>query len=286
MSFGFVFILPLVLGFLTLWYATDSQRKSWWFRIFAPLGTVLISLLFSLLVGWEGTICLVMAAVIYVPLASLGGIISGLILSRIDRNRLNSSWLIVILSLPLVSAYLEHYFDLPVRTNEVATQIEINAPAAVIWQNIIRVRAITEPLDGYFYRMGFPKPIEATLSAERVGGVRRASFERGLTFIETIDVWEMEHKLSFSIKSDPSSVPLTTLDEHVMVGGRYFDVLRGTYEIVELSETSSLLKLSSEVKISTRFNFYAGFWAKFLMSDIQNTILDVIKLRAEMAKNV
>jgi hypothetical protein len=96
----------------------------------------------------------------------------------------------------------------------------------------------------------------------------------------------MEHKLSFSIKSDPSSVPLTTLDEHVMVGGRYFDVLRGTYEIVELSETSSLLKLSSEVKISTRFNFYAGFWAKFLMSDIQNTILDVIKLRAEMAKNV
>ena len=284
-SFGYIFILPFILGFITILYATKEQRESWKYRIFAPIGTILLSLLFSLLVGWEGAICLIMAALIFIPLASLGGIISGITLTylhnRKNIQKLNTSWLVLVLILPTISAYIESYFNLPIQKGIVETEIEISSTRPIIWKNIIRVPLITERLDGFFYKMGFPKPLEATLSYEGVGGVRNASFERGLTFIEVVDVWEKEKKISFSISTHPESIPTTTLDEHVVVGGRYFDVLRGTYEIIPVSESKSILKLSSEVRVSTRFNFYTNIWAKFLMKDIQNTILKVIKERCE-----
>jgi hypothetical protein len=41
------------------------------------------------------------------------------------------------------------------------------------------------------------------------------------------------------------------------------------------------LHLYSRVKLTTTFNFYAGWWARLIMKDIQNNILQVEKLRAE-----
>ncbi len=281
MSFGYVFILPIILGIISVAFATKEQQRSWDFRIFSPILTTIICLAFSVLVGWEGAICLVMAAVIYLPLAAISGFITGLILTRINRNKLSTSWLVIILSLPLSSAYLEQYLELPTALSEVKTEITINAPVETVWQNIIRVPKITEELDGFFYKMGFPKPIEATLSHEGIGGVRQASFEGGLLFIETVDIWKENQELSFTIVSDPKSIPPTTLDEHVVVGGRYFDVFRGTYRIEKTKEKNVILHLSSDIRVSTRFNFYSGIWANFLMKDIQNTILKVIKQRSE-----
>lgn len=129
--------------------------------------------------------------------------------------------------------------------------------------------------------MGFPKPVEATLSHDGVGGIREAKFERGLMFLETITVWEENKRLIFTIKSDPEKTPLTTLDPHVVVGGDYFDTLLGKYEIEILDNNTIRLHLESKFRISTRFNFYAHLWSDFLMRDIQENILRVIKERCE-----
>jgi len=281
MSLGYIFVLPLILGTVTLWYATPGQQESWLYRLFAPWGTAALCLLVSILVGWEGAICLIMAAVIYLPLASLGGIVTGILLSHRERTKIHSSVFASVLALPLVCAFVEQQFSLPVSYRGAATAIDIDAPVSLVWQNIIRVPPIHEPLDGFFYRMGFPKPVEATLSYEGVGGVRHATFERGLVFIETVDQWIPEELLSFGIRVAPDSVPPTTLDEHVVVGGRYFDVLRGTYRIERLSDQRVRLHLTSDFRLATRFNFYSGVWATFLMRDIQQTILQVIKSRCE-----
>ncbi|RFM33760.1 hypothetical protein [Chitinophaga silvisoli] len=39
-------------------------------------------------------------------------------------------------------------------------------------------------------------------------------------------------------------------------------------------------------KLSTPFNFYAGLWAKWIMQDIQDTILQVLKTRCEKNRDV
>ena len=100
-------------------------------------------------------------------------------------------------------------------------------------------------------------------------------------FVETITDWRPQEALSFDIKADTGSIPPTTLDEHVTVGGPYFDVLEGRYRIERGGEGTVLLQLSSVHRLSTRFNFYSGVWTDFIMRDIQNNILGIIKHRCE-----
>ena len=50
------------------------------------------------------------------------------------------------------------------------------------------------------------QPVEATLSFEGIGGIRHASFEGGLVFIETVDRWEPSHVLAFSVRADSEHI--------------------------------------------------------------------------------
>jgi hypothetical protein len=87
--------------------------------------------------------------------------------------------------------------------------------------------------------------------------------------------------MNFSITADPHDIPSTTMDEHIVIGGDYFDVLDGTYELQQLNDSTYRIHLYSHFKLSTTFNFYASWWAGWIMKDIQNNILQVIKQRAE-----
>src|SRR5258708_7389603 len=172
---------------------------------------------------------------------------------------------------PLISSAIETRLPLRQAMRTVETQITINAQPHAIWQNIERVREIKpeEQRTGFFHRLGFPRPVEATLSQEGIGGVRHATFERGVLFVETINKWEMDKELAFSIKADTKSIPPTTLDEHVTIGGPYFDVLNGEYRIEPTADGKVILHLSSQHRLSTRFNIYAGLWTDYIMRDIQ-----------------
>jgi hypothetical protein len=165
----------------------------------------------------------------------------------------------------------------------VESSIDINASPATVWKNIERVPAIhsAELQPSWSHAIGFPNPVEATLSKEAVGGVRNATFEGGVLFIETVDTWEPGHHLGFSIRAQTDKIPATTLDEHVTVGGEYFDVLRGDYELEPLSNGAIRLHLRSLHRVSTDLNWYAHLWTDAIMGDLQVRILQVIKKRCE-----
>jgi hypothetical protein len=124
--------------------------------------------------------------------------------------------------------------------------------------------------------------VEATLSAEGVGGIRHASFAGGVLFLETIDVWEPERRLGFSIRAQTEEIPKTTLDDHVTVGGRFFDVLYGEYGLERIANGGTRLHLRSRHRVSTDFNWYAHLWTDAVMSDLQRRILVVVKNRSEL----
>ena len=66
------------------------------------------------------------------------------------------------------------------------------------------------------------------------------------------------------------------LDRHVTIGGRYFDVLQGTC-VIEPTPGGVRLHLTSNLRVSTHFNPYAGPWADAIMrsQDLQPTyVLD------------
>jgi len=285
MSLGFIFLVPFAVGVLTVHFGESDFLRGWPYRIFMPWVPCGILLVVAGAIGWEGAICIFMASPIFFVMSSVGGVIAGL-LNR-GRAKQSSSFqaLLIFAALPLLSSSIESRFALPASTRTVETTIQINASPLVVWQNIERVRAIQphENRPSLFHSIGFPRPIEATLSHEGVGGIRHATFEGGVLFVETVTRWEPERELTFNISADTASIPATTLDEHVTVGGPYFDVLQGSYNIEPMNNARVLLHLRSKHRLSTRFNLYAGLWTDLIMRDIQRNILDIIKRRCESA---
>jgi hypothetical protein len=280
MTVGFLFAGPFAMGFLTVARAETRTQLSVWKLIFAPWLTVFVMMLAAALFAWEGAICIAMATPIALLLASFGGAAAGAY-RRI--RKISRATVTCVALLPFLAAITETRLAAPDQIRTVSSQIRIHASPQIVWENIERVPAIapSELNLNWTHRLGFPRPIEATLSYEGVGGVRHASFEHGLLFIETINVWEPMHRLAFSIKADAAHIPPSTLDEHVTIGGPYFDVLNGEYQLEPQLNGDVVLYLTSRQRLSTSFNSYAGLWTEAVMQNIQTSILQVIRHRCE-----
>jgi hypothetical protein len=243
-----------------------------------PWIPTLISVVASAALGWEGSICIVMGTPLLLVLSSFGGILGAI--PRVRRPGLTA----VAVCLPLAMSPLEQQVPMPQEPRTVRTAIDIHAPAATIWREIVAVPSIQpeERRWALFTALGFPAPIAAEIDRPGVGGVRQASFERGLLFVETVTEWKELETLSFTIDPRTDVIPPSTLDRHVTIGGTYFDVLEGTYRIEPRGSDRSRLLLSSRTRVSTHFNAYAGLWSDAIMRSIQVNILEVIRARAEL----
>lgn len=275
MSLGFFLVVPYVLGVLTVRRVEAPSRQ---FRVFAPWIPTLLVVASSVVLGWEGVICVVMALPVLLFMASMGGI------STSSRTVRSGKTLPVLLALPYLLAPIEHRIPDPQSLGETVTEIDIAAPPSVVWPLIASVDSIraSEQRPALYLALGFPKPISATLSRPGIGGIRSARFEHGLTFTETVTDWNPPRRLSFTIHANTDSVPPDALDTHVMVGSPHFDVTTGTYELLPLDGgRGTRLVLRSTHRLATRFNPYAGWWVNRVMSSIQSHISEVHKQRAE-----
>ncbi|HTQ80774.1 MAG TPA: hypothetical protein VMM92_12315 [Thermoanaerobaculia bacterium] len=287
MSVAFLFLVPLVLGFLTVYLGEREEPAGpgwgWARRLVVPWASSLLALASALALAWEGLICVFLWIPLFLLMSSLGGLIAGLV-RKYGSPRGNQPFVLAFaLLLPFAFAPLEHRLPVPEELRQVDTSIEIDAPVETVWKNIERVPRIgpAEHRFSLFHAIGFPRPVEATLLGAGVGAVRHASFEHGVLFIETITDWRPGHSLAFSIRADTASIPKSTLDEHVTVGGPFFDVLTGRYEIEPVAPGRVILHLSSTHRLSTHFNAYSGLWTSFIMRDVQEYILEILKRRCE-----
>jgi hypothetical protein len=280
MSTTFLFILPTIIGALTVYFLPQEKAKKTAYRILMPWIPVLLFLMITLALNIEGWACWLMILPVFLIATSIGGLIGGYLKSKKRNDKLNISVLILI---PFFISPIESYIGSITGTYKAYTYIDINAPAEKIWQNVTRVKEIPQTEDkGYLTNfLGFPRPVKAELNFNGIGAHREAIFTNGLTFHEDVIEYIENKKMVFTIKAFPYEIPSTTLDQHVVIGGNYFDVLNGTYEIEKLPNGKNRLHLYSNFKVKTTFNFYAGWWAKWIMKDIQNNILQIEKKRSE-----
>ncbi len=280
MSKTFLFLLPSIVGALTVFFSKTDKVKRLIYRIFTPWMPIFAFFFITLVFSIEGWPCLLMILPIFLIASSIGGLIGGYFKLKKRDNKLYVSLLTL---LPLFISPVENYIGANSTPYKAYTYIDINASADKIWSNVTRVREIKKEQDkGWLTNMlNFPRPVKAELNFEGVGAYREAIFTNGLVFHETVTEYIDKKKMSFTIKALPHEIPLTTMDEHLVVGGKYFDVLNGTYELEKLNEKTYRLHLYSNFKLTTTFNFYASWWANNIMKDIQNNILQVEKQRAE-----
>lgn len=279
-SLSYIFILPIILGAIPVLFSTREQLSAYKSYIILPWLITFTFFLISYLTAFEGMICLVIIVAPFLLLGSLGAFI--FLLIKLKRKG-NGNKLYVSLLFPMLFLLIETQFQPTDQIHTVTTTMEINANKAKVWENIKNVRDIqAEELDLHFVHIiGVPRPLNGELDQEGLGGIRHISWEKGIQFEEKITNWEEGTGFSYEINVDPNSIPPKTLDEHVMVGGRYFDVLHGSYKIEQINLAKSLVTLTCTYRVTTNFNIYCKWWADFILDDFNVMILEVIKKRSE-----
>ncbi|MTH17416.1 hypothetical protein [Flavobacterium sp. LC2016-01] len=282
MTWTFFLLVPSVIGALTIYYSSIEKVKSMNYRFFAPWVPIISVIFLTILIGLEGWACWIMISPLFLIFSSIGGLIAGYFKIKKSKKQENLNLSILIL-LPFIIGPIENSIPRNPEVFKTYTSIIINSNKAKIWQNVTSVREIkaTEDSSTLTKWLGFPKPIKAELNKQEVGGYRKAIFEKGLIFHETVTEYQDLKLMRFKIKANTYEIPSTTLDEHILIGGEYFDMLNGTYELEKINEHQYKLILYSNFSMKTTFNSYAGVWGEWIMKDIQNNILKVIKERSE-----
>ncbi|MFT3681342.1 MAG: hypothetical protein QM791_13780 [Ferruginibacter sp.] len=278
-SVTFIWLTPIIIGLIPLFYATDEQIKRWGFRISSPVYTVAVFFILCFLTRLEDLLCLWIILIPYMLSALISGIIAGAIIQKMRRKK---ATFLTILILPFVICPIEQQFPDTGNSYTVTTSVIINATPQTIWQNIIRVKPISEAeyKKGFFNYAGIPRPLDAALDKDTVRAKRVGHFEGGLQFIETVKYWERNRHIGFDIVVVPSSIRQAIFDQHIL-RGNHFKFLDAGYTLKSQPGGQTELILSSSYQLNSKINAYASYCGNLLLADFQERLLDVIKARCE-----
>lgn len=283
-SIAYLFVLPVVLGALPVVFSTRQQLRAYQRYILLPWGIVGTLFLLAIITHLDGLLCLFILVGPFMLLGTLGALLVRLVNLRKEPGQ-QPLYAMVWLLLPFGAGGLEHFVPATTRNYTVRTSQDIAALPAVVWAQVQSVRHIqpAEIRPHLVHLLGVPRPLDGRLDFAGVGGIRHITWEKGLRFQEQLTSWQPGRGFSYTIHVDPASIPPRTLDEHVLVGGRYFDVVSGSYALQPLPGGGTRLQLSCTYRITTNLNGYGRLWADFLLHDFNAMILEVVQGRSEAA---
>jgi hypothetical protein len=278
-SITFLWVVPTVIGMIPMLFAPREKLGDPVYRILTPFFTVLIFFISCFITRIEDLVCLIIIAGPFLLGAMIAGWLFGkFLLYYRDKHDILYS----IMLIPFLLGFIEEQFKMPTGIYHVNTVTIINAAPQNIWQHVVRVDQIniTEYHKGFFNYAGIPQPLYAELNKDTIGATRIGHFEGGLKFIETVNYWERNKKVSFNIAVLPSTIRNTVFDKHILMGS-HFKFIDASYTLKKINNSQTELCLSSSYKLDTRINQYATLWGDALLSDFQERLLAVIKLRCE-----
>lgn len=275
---AFVILVPIVVGVLTI-YNLDHAELSLASAIYKPWIPTLAFVAGTALLMLEGSICIAMALPIFLFAASVGGLLA-YIAAR--SFRLTPGAMSAIMALPLVLGYFETMVPLPQNTFVAKDSVFIATKPDEVW-NLINYAVQIQPEEmrgGLAYKIGVPYPMEAITQTADGRRIRRLKWQKDVSFDEPITAWEENRFIKWSYAFKPESFPPGSLDEHILIGGKYFDLIDTSYRLTP-EGAGTRLEIVVNYRVSTNFNFYATSWAQILVDDAAATILGFYKHRSE-----
>jgi hypothetical protein len=130
----------------------------------------------------------------------------------------------------------------------------------------------------WLFRIGVPLPVDGVLDAAQ--STRRVRMGKNVYFDELIVESSPNERVRWTYRFYADSFPRYALDEHVLVGGRYFDVRDTSYELTPRGDATEL-RMRIGVRVSTRFNWYASPAARFLLGNLMESNLGYYRRRSE-----
>jgi hypothetical protein len=279
MGGSFVLGVPFAVDAITVFARPAAERTSG----NAIGGASLAILLFVLGTGvllLEGLICIVMALPLFLVLGIAGAGIAMLIVRQHDNLRLNIG---IIACLPLLSSALEARLDDKQATSpaalvrhEVVREAVLNASAEAIWSKLVNTPEIPagQYADSIAVRIGAPAPQSGATRSSTEGMIRRSFWGKSVYFDEPITALQEHRYLAWNYRFYPDSFPPGTMDEHVVIGGEYFDLSDTDFTLQPLPDGRTHLKIRIGFHVNTDFNWYALPVAELVLGNFADSALD------------
>jgi hypothetical protein len=292
MTGAFIYFAPMFVGAVTVYIAETQKRRSWNYYVYAPFLANTLFVLGTLLIMIEGLIC----AIVIIPLFSIIGAFGGLAMGIVCRI---TNWpkqtLSALAVLPLALGFAGDLLPTPQEFSRIERSIVINASPDVIWQQLAYAKDISaEDFQGtWAAKIGVPMPQAGVVSYEPgsspTGYVRHAHWDKKVHFDGLITDWQPGQLMRWTYRFAPDSFPPHALDDHVMIGGHYFDLIdtsfklepeaSGTHPTTRLTNTR--LTIAASYRVSTQFNFYADAVAQLLLDNMLHTATGFYQRRSE-----
>ncbi len=173
---------------------------------------------------------------------------------------------------------------LPEHIDVVERAVTIDATPDRVWQQIHNVRDIRpdEVSNAWIYRIGVPLPQAGVTQATAEGLVRKITMGKNIHFDQVVTGWEENRFVRWVYRVDEDSFPPYALDDHVVLGGHYFDVQDTSYTLTRRGDATELT-IRIQYRVSTQFNWYAAPIAAYLFGNFEEVILDFYRQRSEAA---
>lgn len=277
---SFIYLAPVIVGAVTVYVAERQARRTWGYYFWAPFVANVLFVLGTMLIMIEGLICAVLIVPVFATFGALGGLIMGVV-CRVTKWPKQ-----IVMSLgvlPLALAPLEAQLSIPYRTGVVERVVQVDAKREEIWEQIVDTGAIRaeEVERAWIFRIGVPLPLAGVTRQTAEGPVRRVTMGKRVYFDERITDWDRPRYLRWVYRFHEDSFPPNALDDHVRIGGHYFDVLDTSYTLTPVGNRTEL-KLRMSYRVSTQFNWYADPVARVLLGNMAEVNVGYYAARASL----
>jgi uncharacterized protein YndB with AHSA1/START domain len=281
MGASFTLLVPIAVAAVTVYAAERTKRRSWSFYFWSAAGANTLFVIGTFLVLIEGLICTVLAVPLFAAIGGVAGLLTGAACRQYGHSTSN---VLPIVVLPLVFGAVDQHIPLPNRIDTVSSTRLIQAPPEQVWRAIANATDIREEEIGsaLMYRIGVPLPLSATTEASSVERVRHIRMGKNIAFDQVIVDWEPERRVRYTYRFEPNSFPPRALDDHVRIGGDFFDLHDTEYRL-EPVHKGTLLTARMSYRVSTHFNWYARPVARLLVGNFEEAALGFYAQRAESA---
>lgn len=273
--------LPFCLGLFSVLLYSYHAPRDWWPYVQLSLLPVGLLGVLLIVVAVEGLICILMAAPLALLLAALGGSLGYFIQANHWRPR-NSSVMLSIVLLVVPAMYgMERAASLEPPMFGVRTSIEVNAPPAHVWKQVVAFAEIAPPKEMLF-RAGLTYPIRAEISGQGVGAVRHCIFSTG-AFVEPIEVWDEPRLLRFGVTENPAPLNELTPYGHIEPAHLhgYFVSREGQFLLTALPNGGTRLEGTTWYQHTMWPAAYWHLWSDYIIHRIHLRVLNHIREAVE-----
>jgi uncharacterized protein YndB with AHSA1/START domain len=282
MMAGFIYFSPILVGAVTVYVAERQQRRTWKYYFWAPFVANCLYVAGTLVIMIEGLICAIVIIPLFAVLGGLGGLAMGAVCRYTEWPKPPLYGLAV---LPFLVAFAEVDARWSHEVGTVERTVVIDAPPSVVWQHILNAPDIRpqEIENAWMFRIGVPLTHSGRVRQTPEGLMRRVTMGKNIYFDEVIEDLREPKYVRWTYRYYDDSFPPNALDDHVKLGGHYFDITDTSYTLTP-NGGQTVLRVDMHYRVSTRFNWYADPVARVLLGNLAGVNLNYYRDRSETAR--